>query len=74
MTQCEQIIDYIKQNGSITGREASHNLGIERLAARIADLKERGVPICKQTQYKRDESGKVIKKWARYWISSEVRA
>ena len=38
MTQCERIVEYIKQNGSITAREAMTDLGIMRLASRIADL------------------------------------
>lgn len=45
MTQCERIIDYIKYHGSITQEEASKYLGVGRLAARVSDLKARGVKI-----------------------------
>ena len=42
MTQCERIIDYIKQFGSISTLEAFNDLGVARLASRIHDLKGQG--------------------------------
>jgi len=45
MTQCERIIDYIKEFGSITTMEAFSDLGITRLASRIHDLREDGYEI-----------------------------
>lgn len=45
MTQCERIIRYMKDNGSITSAEAMSELGIMRLASRIADLKQMGMAI-----------------------------
>lgn len=39
MTQCEKILEHMKNRGSITARQAYH-MGIMRLAARIADLKQ----------------------------------
>ena len=42
MTQCERVIDYIKQFGSISTLEAFNDLGIARLASRIYDLKKQG--------------------------------
>lgn len=45
MNQCEMIVDYINEHGSITAREARTHLGIERLASRIHDLKEAGYSI-----------------------------
>jgi hypothetical protein len=41
-TQCERILAYIKQYGSITSWQAYADLGITQLAARIFNLKERG--------------------------------
>ena len=38
MTQCERILEYMKQNDGITSMDA-YRLGCTRLAARIADLK-----------------------------------
>ena len=45
MTQCEQIIEYIRRYGSITDVEAYADFGIRRLAARVSDLKDRGYNI-----------------------------
>lgn len=41
MTQCEMILEYMRENDGITSREA-FLLGCTRLAARIADLKKDG--------------------------------
>lgn len=41
MTQCEMILEYMRQNNGITSRDA-FLLGCTRLAARIADLKKNG--------------------------------
>lgn len=38
------VIDYIKQRVSITQREASADLGIDRLASRISDLRKGVTP------------------------------
>ena len=43
MTQCERIIKYIKDFGSITNREASYELGILNFGARISDLRRQGI-------------------------------
>lgn len=45
MTQCEEILEYLRENGAITPVEAIQEFGCMRLAARIADLKDRGVKI-----------------------------
>ena len=42
MTQNQQIINYIKEFGSITTMEAFSDLGITRLASRIHDLTVEG--------------------------------
>lgn len=42
MTQCERIIEYLNDWGSITTFEAFTDLGITRLASRICDLKKMG--------------------------------
>lgn len=43
MTQAERIIEYVSEFGSISSMEAFRDLGITRLAARIADLEADGV-------------------------------
>lgn len=41
-TQCERILEYITEFGSITTLEAFKDLGCTRLASRICDLKRQG--------------------------------
>lgn len=41
-TQCDRIIDYIHDFGSITTFQAFTDLGCTRLGSRIHDLKNRG--------------------------------
>lgn len=45
ITQCEMIEDYLDEWGSITPLEAMRDLGIMRLASRIADMKKSGLNI-----------------------------
>lgn len=47
MTQCEEILEYMRENGSITPLEALSEIGCMRLASRISELKEAGVKISK---------------------------
>ena len=42
ITQKDRIINYIREFGSISSREAFIDLGIARLGARIFDLKKEG--------------------------------
>ena len=44
-TQAQRVLDYIRENGSITQLEALRDLGVMRLASRISDLKKAGVKI-----------------------------
>lgn len=62
MTQTELVLAYIDQYGSITARDAMLELGIYRLAARIADLKELGYNIVSTMKY---ENGR---RWAEYGL------
>lgn len=45
MTQCERVLKYIDDFGSITQLEAMADLGIMRLASRVSDLKKAGYPL-----------------------------
>ena len=40
-------MQYMTDNGSITWKEAYHDLGCTRLPARVCDLKDRGIKIKK---------------------------
>lgn len=44
-TQCDYVLEYLEENGSITQLEALQELGIMRLASRISDLKRAGYNI-----------------------------
>lgn len=48
-TQCEKILDYMKEHGEITQREAIY-LGCYRLASRIHDIKSSGIRIKTETR------------------------
>ena len=50
MTQAERVMDYIAEFGSISSMEAFRDLGITRLAARIADLESNGVCFSRQIE------------------------
>lgn len=45
MSQKEMVLAYIEEFGSITQHEASRDLSVSRLAARISELKKQGYPI-----------------------------
>ena len=42
---CDLIMQHMKKQGSITAKEAADEYGCMRLAARISDLRDRGVAI-----------------------------
>lgn len=44
-TQCEYVVEYLEQWGSITGLEALNAFGCFRLPARVSDLKKQGYAI-----------------------------
>lgn len=48
MTQKEKILQYLKEHGTITTREAFVNLGVTRLASRIWDLRNDGYNIIRE--------------------------
>ena len=65
MTQCQKILKYMDDFGSITPLEAMNDLGVMRLAARISDIKKMGIEISKDTASGRNRYNKPIK-FARY--------
>lgn len=69
-TQEERILDYIKEFGSITAREAYLDLGIMRLAARIADLTEKGYDFDRTMVTDKNRYGETTR-FARYSLKKE---
>ena len=45
VSQCDRIVDYIKEEGFITQLEALRELGCFRLASRMCDLKKQGYQV-----------------------------
>lgn len=56
MTQCEKILNYIKEHGSIDVRQA-YKLGIMRLASRISELRVAGYKIKSDTKKVKNRDG-----------------
>jgi len=56
MTQCERILAYMDQHGGITQMDANR-LSITRLAARIYDLRQRGIEITEEPVTGKNEYG-----------------
>ena len=48
MTQCERILKYIDEKGSITPFEAFSELGVTKLATRVSELRRAGEKIQKK--------------------------
>ena len=66
-TQCERILQYIEETGSITQLEALEQFGCMRLASRISDLKKMGYNVTKRMEKKKNRYGDPIS-YARYTI------
>lgn len=60
MNQCEMIIKYLKDFGSITTYESFIELGVTRLASRISDLKNRGYEFSEEWVTRKNRYGKAV--------------
>ena len=58
-TQAQDVLDYMKKNGSISIREAIYDLGITRLASRIYELKRTGVAIVSESRKVKARNGRI---------------
>ena len=70
MTQCEMVKMYMEEFGSISPAEAFSNLGVQRLAARISDLKKGGLRIVGKNESSKNRYGKAVT-YKRYSIVRE---
>lgn len=61
MTQKERILKYMSDYGSISPREAYLDLGIMRLAARMAEIIRDGIPITKQMETTQNRYGQNVR-------------
>lgn len=60
MIQKERVLKYMKDFGSITQAQAFTDLGVFRLAARIADLRRDGVAIRSQLREGKNRYGEKV--------------
>lgn len=69
MTQCERILMYLREVGSITPLDAMREFGCMRLGARVYDLKRRGIGIRKETETRENRWGQKVR-YARYYLEA----
>lgn len=60
MTQCERILKYMQDFGSINPHQAITDLGIMRLAARVSDLRCEGYEIERQIVKSKNRYGEPV--------------
>jgi hypothetical protein len=71
MTQNEEVLEWLKEFGNISSREAVYELNIFRLSARILDLKEMGHNITSEPETYTNRKGKKST-YARYTLHTGV--
>ena len=70
MTQKEEILLFMTENGSITRLQAANELYIFELSSRIGELKRKGHKIDSEWQKKKNTYGRTVR-FKKYWISEE---
>lgn len=65
MNQCQRIIKYISDFGSITTLDAFRDLGVTRLASRIHDLTKQGYTFSRDFESSKNRYGESVK-YVRY--------
>ena len=70
-TQCELILRYMDEHGSITSLEAMQYFGCMRLASRISDLRKRGYMIVRNMVTTYYEDGSYKGHYAEYHLATE---
>ena len=68
MTQAQQVVKFMQENGSISTLEAFREFGITRLASRIYELRRAGLEITSETEKSRNRYGEPVH-FARYRIA-----
>lgn len=70
MTQCEKIVNYIKEFGSITPLDAFRDLGITKLATRISEMRKNGMTFNQEYEKGKNRFGETVH-YMRYFLTSE---
>lgn len=69
-TQCDKVLQYMRQFGSITQLEALSDIGCMRLASRITDLRQRGYAIGRRIKTAKNRYGESVS-FAEYYLIEE---
>ena len=69
-TQCDKVLSYMRQFGSITQLEALHDIGCMRLASRISDLRQQGYAIGRRIKTSKNRYGDSVS-FAEYYLEEE---
>lgn len=69
-TQCEKVLAYMRQFGSITQLQALQDIGCMRLASRISDLRQQGVAIGRRIKTSKNRYGESVS-FAEYYLIEE---
>lgn len=71
MTQCERIIEYIKEFGSISPMEAFRDLGITKLATRVSEMKMEGIEFEQKYEKAKNRYGESVY-YMRYFLKENA--
>lgn len=66
-SQCERIINYIEEKGSITQLDALREFGCMRLASRMCDIKKMGYGVIMKMETAKNRYGEPVR-YARYTL------
>ncbi len=69
-TQCDKVLAYMRQFGSITQLQALQDIGCMRLASRISDLRQQGFAIGRRIKTGKNRYGDSVS-FAEYYLIEE---
>ena len=69
-TQCDKVLEYMREFGSITQLQALQDIGCMRLASRISDLRYQGYAIGRRMKTSKNRYGKDVS-FAEYYLIEE---
>ena len=69
-TQCDKVLEYMREFGSITQLQALQDIGCMRLASRISDLRRQGVAIGRRIKTSKNRYGDSVS-FAEYYLIEE---
>ena len=69
-TQCDKVMAYMRDFGSITQIQALQDIGCMRLASRISDLRAQGVAIGRRIKTSKNRYGDSVS-FAEYYLIEE---